>query len=296
MAAPPARDAGLLARGGVESPTFRSSGLRCSVRQRSAPFVTCAGASSRQLADARERTRMRRERRRVPGHRPHRSTQDFRKPMLYPLSYEGLRCTFAQHGGRVLVHRARAGCLVPDSLCRTCAACRGPASHHRPHTRRRLYGGWCRAQSWRPRKRRGNDVVAVGCGDARRVDGTAELNRCGGRSCPRPPGEPLCPSVAMKCRTGQVPMTLSQVRTYPPLTLRCPFLNRVSQVRILPGAPPLLRRNRSGPAQMPVDADLVFCHRLSLSGPVCHRSRNHCETGERPWRCPQESRFGSLTD
>ena len=27
--------------------------------------------------------------------------------MLYPLSYEGLRCTFAQHGGRVLVHRAR---------------------------------------------------------------------------------------------------------------------------------------------------------------------------------------------
>jgi hypothetical protein len=28
-----------------------------------------------------------------------------------------------------------------------------------PHTWRRLYGGWCRAQSWRPRKRRGNDVV-----------------------------------------------------------------------------------------------------------------------------------------
>jgi hypothetical protein len=52
--------------------------------------------------------------------------------MLYPLSYEGLRCTFAQHGGRVLVHRAWAGCLVPDGLCRTCAACRGPASHHRP--------------------------------------------------------------------------------------------------------------------------------------------------------------------
>jgi hypothetical protein len=74
--------------------------------------------------------------------------------MLYPLSYEGLRCTFAQHGGRVLVHRARAGCLVPDGLCRTCAACRGPASHYRPHTRRRLYGGWCRAQSWRQRKRR----------------------------------------------------------------------------------------------------------------------------------------------
>jgi hypothetical protein len=47
--------------------------------------------------------------------------------MLYPLSYEGLPCTFAQHDGRVLVRRARAGCLAPDGLCRTCAACRGPA-------------------------------------------------------------------------------------------------------------------------------------------------------------------------
>jgi hypothetical protein len=47
--------------------------------------------------------------------------------MLYPLSYEGLRCTFAQYGGRVLVRRSRAGCLVPDGLCRTCAACREPA-------------------------------------------------------------------------------------------------------------------------------------------------------------------------
>ena len=47
--------------------------------------------------------------------------------MLYPLSYEGLRCTFAQRGGRVLVCRARAGCLAPDGLCRTCAACREPA-------------------------------------------------------------------------------------------------------------------------------------------------------------------------
>ena len=48
-----------------------------------------------------------------------------RKPMLYPLSYEGLRCPFAQHGGRVLVRRARAGGLVPDGLCHACAACRG---------------------------------------------------------------------------------------------------------------------------------------------------------------------------
>jgi hypothetical protein len=117
--------------------------------------------------------------------------------MLYPLSYEGLRCTFAQRAGRVLVHRTRAGCLAPDGLCRICAACHGPASHHRPNLRRRVYGGWYRAQSWRPRKRGGNDVVAGGCGGARRVEGTADLNRfgggCGRRSCPRPPGEPLCP-------------------------------------------------------------------------------------------------------
>jgi hypothetical protein len=45
-----------------------------------------------------------------------------RKPMLYPLSYEGLRCPFAQHVGLVLVRRVRAGCLAPDGLCRTCAA------------------------------------------------------------------------------------------------------------------------------------------------------------------------------
>jgi hypothetical protein len=55
------------------------------------------------------------------------AAKSIRKPMLYPLSYEGLRCTFAQHGGRVLVRRARAGCLAPDGLCRTCAACREPA-------------------------------------------------------------------------------------------------------------------------------------------------------------------------
>ena len=134
--------------------------------------------------------------------------------MLYPLSYEGLCCAFAQRAGRVLVHRARAGCLVPDDLCRICAACRGPASHHRPDLRRRVYGGWCRAQSWRPRKRGGNDVVVVGCGGARRVDGTADLNRCGGGcgggSCPRLPGEPLC-----FIRAQEVPHRSSTRRRFP---------------------------------------------------------------------------------
>jgi hypothetical protein len=80
-----------------------------------------------------------------------------RKPMLYPLSYEGLACVFAQRAGRVLVRRTRVGCLALDGLCRTCAACRGSASHHRPDTRRRLYGAWCRAKSRRPAELRGND-------------------------------------------------------------------------------------------------------------------------------------------
>jgi hypothetical protein len=79
-----------------------------------------------------------------PGHRPHRSTQDFRKPMLYPLSYEGLRCTFAQHARPVACRWAQAGYLVPHGLCRTYASHRGSASDHRPDTRRRLYGWWWR--------------------------------------------------------------------------------------------------------------------------------------------------------
>jgi hypothetical protein len=56
--------------------------------------------------------------------------------MLYPLSYEGLPCPFAQHAGQVVVRRVRAGCLAPDGLPRTCAACRGPVPHHRPDMRR----------------------------------------------------------------------------------------------------------------------------------------------------------------
>src|SRR6476660_98668 len=92
--------------------------------------------------------------------------------MLYPLSYEGLRCTFAQHGGRVLVRRTRAGCLAPDGLCRTCAACGEPADpppsrHAAPIVRRVV-------PSQEPEGRRSNEVTTVvgaGYGDARRVDG-----------------------------------------------------------------------------------------------------------------------------
>ncbi len=38
--------------------------------------------------------------------------------MLYPLSYEGLTCTFAQHAGQVSFRWARAGYLASDGLCR----------------------------------------------------------------------------------------------------------------------------------------------------------------------------------
>ncbi len=50
--------------------------------------------------------------------------------MLYPLSYEGLTCTFALDTGRVSVRWARACYLAPDGLCRTCAACRVPSPDH----------------------------------------------------------------------------------------------------------------------------------------------------------------------
>jgi hypothetical protein len=42
--------------------------------------------------------------------------------MLHPLSYEGLRCTFAVDTGQVSVRWTRARYLAPDGLCRTCAA------------------------------------------------------------------------------------------------------------------------------------------------------------------------------
>jgi hypothetical protein len=56
--------------------------------------------------------------------------------MLYPLSYEGLIYAFAQHAGECRSVGVGAGCLVPDGLCRTCAACRGAASRYRFDTRR----------------------------------------------------------------------------------------------------------------------------------------------------------------
>jgi hypothetical protein len=77
--------------------------------------------------------------------------------MLYPLSYEGLRCTFAQHGGRVW----SVGLGLAASLPTVCAApvprAVNQLIHHRPDTRRRLYGEGCRARSRRPTEQRGSD-------------------------------------------------------------------------------------------------------------------------------------------
>jgi len=78
------------------------------------------------------------------------AVNSMRKPMLYPLSYEGLRCTFAQHVERVLVRRARTGCLAQTVCAAPVPRAVNQLIHHRPDTRRRLYGGWCRAKSRRP--------------------------------------------------------------------------------------------------------------------------------------------------
>ncbi len=58
--------------------------------------------------------------------------------MLYPLSYEGLRCTFALDAGRVFLRWLGLATSFPIG----CAARRGPTSDYRPDTSRRLYGWW----------------------------------------------------------------------------------------------------------------------------------------------------------
>jgi hypothetical protein len=88
-------------------------------------------------------------------------------------------------------------------------------------------------------------VVAVGQGPAL----VLQESRC-------------APSVPKKCRTGQVPMTLSQVSAYPPLTLLCPFLNRVSQVRILSG-------HHHSPDKTRLDQDKHQSKRILCSAAVC---------------------------
>ncbi len=51
-----------------------------------------------------------------------RDGKDFRKPMLYPLSYEGLPCTFIQHAGRSVTLRTGATCptTVPHRYRLSC--------------------------------------------------------------------------------------------------------------------------------------------------------------------------------
>jgi hypothetical protein len=143
--------------------------------------------------------------------------------MLYPLSYEGLRCTFAQHGGRSwsiglgLVASFQTVCAAPvpravDQLLTT-------APHAALIVRRVMSSPELEAAqamgvtTWlllamvmlvgsmgRPNW---TAVVAVGKGPAL----VLQDSRC-------------APSVPKKCRTGRLPTTLSQISTYPPLTLR----------------------------------------------------------------------------
>jgi hypothetical protein len=83
--------------------------------------------------------------------------------MLYPLSYEGLTCTFAPHAGQVSVRWARASYLSSDGMCRVPS---GPASAHRPDTRADCTGGCayhpCRAGSGRRESNPHGQLV--GCG------------------------------------------------------------------------------------------------------------------------------------
>ncbi|MEA2959265.1 MAG: hypothetical protein QOJ58_5018 [Alphaproteobacteria bacterium] len=85
------------------------------------------------------------------------AAKSIRKPMLYPLSYEGLRCTFTQDVRLVAGRRARAGYLAPGGSCRTCAACRRPASDHHPPPR----GADCTARGGGSSRRSAPAVVCL---------------------------------------------------------------------------------------------------------------------------------------
>ena len=60
--------------------------------------------------------------------------------MLYPLSYEGLRCPFALDTGESPSVGLGAGYLAPDGLCRTCAVERVTSFWPPALPRGRLYG------------------------------------------------------------------------------------------------------------------------------------------------------------
>ena len=77
--------------------------------------------------------------------------------MLYPLSYEGLTCTFVLDTGRVSVCWVRACHLAPDGLCRVPSL-----DHCTRHARYSTRALRCRVYGWRCR------VIPLGCGSVKR--------------------------------------------------------------------------------------------------------------------------------
>ena len=60
--------------------------------------------------------------------------------MLYPLSYEGLPCTFAQRAGRILIRWTRVATSRPTVCAAPVPRAVGRLLTTAPNTRRRLYG------------------------------------------------------------------------------------------------------------------------------------------------------------
>ena len=62
--------------------------------------------------------------------------------MLYPLSYEGLTCTFALDIGRISVRWVGLAISLPTVCAAPASRAVGQPLTTAPNTRRRLYGWW----------------------------------------------------------------------------------------------------------------------------------------------------------
>ena len=69
--------------------------------------------------------------------------------MLYPLSYEGLPCTFAQHAGLVPGRWSWVATSLPTACAAPVPHAVWPGFKHRLGAWRRLYGWWCRVKNRR---------------------------------------------------------------------------------------------------------------------------------------------------
>jgi hypothetical protein len=98
--------------------------------------------------------------------------------MLYPLSYEGLACTFAQHAGRIVVRWLG----LAASLQTVCAAPVPRAVDQllatAPTRAADCTAGGVELRAGGRADRRGNDVVAAGGVAARRIEREANWLCC----------------------------------------------------------------------------------------------------------------------